>query len=261
MDRISTILVPFDFTKASKKALEYAIGFVGRLDDIKIVLAYVSGNCNLELLPENFEKLEKEYRAKLKNKLEWKIQNGSLVQTLFDIKKTERIDLIIMGTSGIEGHEDKQHTNTEELVLSSKCPVLVVPDSYKEYNLAHIALVLGKEKIDDPEVLGTLLRVARKCNAKVHVLTVENKPGIYGYSKEEEQNEKAIEYYLETFYKERVFIKNEDVLEGISNYAIKHDIDLVAILPRNHVKHSAPSEGQLTQSLVQNSKVPILVLE
>jgi len=261
MDKISTILIPFDFTEASKRALEYAVAFIGRLDDIKIVLAYVSGNCNLELLPENFEKLEKEYHGLLKNKLEWEIQDGSLIKTLLEIRKKDQVNLIIMGTSGAGKDGADHHTNTANLVSKSKCPVLVIPPNFKEYNLANIALVIGREEIDHTKKLETLLMIARKCNAKVHVLTVENQPGIYGYSKEEEKNENAIEYYLETFYKERAFIKNDDVIDGINTYAIKNDIDLVTILPRNHANHSKPTEKELTQMLILNSKVPILVLE
>lgn len=261
MDKISTILVPFDFTNASKRALEYAIAFVGRLDHIKIVLAYVSGNCNLQLLPENFEKLEKEYHGLLQHKLEWEIQDGTLIKTLLEIRKKDKVNLIIMGTSGTDEKGSNQHTNTANLVSKSKCPVLVIPPNYKEYNLAKIALVIGREEIDDTKKLETLLIIARKCNAKVHMLTVENQPGLYGYSKEEEKNENAIEYYLETFYKERAFIKNEDVIDGINTYAIKNEIDLVTILPRNHADHSKSTKNELTQMLILNSKVPVLVLE
>ncbi|MBU2945320.1 universal stress protein [Zobellia uliginosa] len=260
MGKISTILIPFDFTKASKKALEYAVGFVGRLDDIKIVLAYVSGNCNLELLPENFERLEKEYAGVLKNKLEWEIQDGKLNNTLEEIAKKDKIDLVIMGTSG-ECKQNNKQTNTANFVLMGKFPVLVVPQNCQDFRLKSIALVIGREEIDDTRKLETLLKIARKCNAQVHVLTVENQPILYGYSEEEEKNESAIEYYLETFYKERVFIKNDDVVDGINTYAIKNDIDVVAILPRIHNKNSNPSEGELTQMLILDSKVPTLVLE
>ena len=156
---------------------------------------------------------------------------------------------------------DNQHTNTAKLVLACNCPVLVVPKSYSEYNLVNIALVIGKEEIDDTKRLGTLLMIARKFNAKVHVLTVENEPVLYGYSKEEEKNESAIEYYLETFYQERAFIKNDDILDGINTYGIKNEIDLVTILPRNHAESGKPSEAELTQRLILNSKIPLLILE
>ncbi|WP_158976502.1 universal stress protein [Cellulophaga sp. L1A9] len=259
MDKISTILVPFNFTEASKKALKYAISFVGRFDDIKIILAYVSGNSNLELEPGNFEKLEKEYSGVLQNKLEWIIQEGALITTLLEIRKKNKIDLIIMGCADRKGN--RQHEKTINLVLKSTCPVMVIPYNYVAYNLANIALVIGREEIDNTKKLGTLLMIARKCKAKVHVLTIENEPVVYGYSKEEEKNENAIEYYLESFYEERVFIKNDDILDGINTYGIKNEIDLVTILPKSKNKKHNATEKQLTELLILNSKVPILVLE
>ncbi|WP_091868420.1 hypothetical protein [Pricia antarctica] len=57
------------------------------------------------------------------------------------------------------------------------------------------------------------MEVARRFNAKVHVVTIENRAESYGYSEEEEKNENAIAYYLENFYAERVFVKNKDVVE------------------------------------------------
>ena len=63
----------------------------------------------------------------LKNKLEWKIQGGSLTQSLLDIQKTRQIDLVIMGTLGTHKDGNSEETNTSKLVLAADCPVLVVP--------------------------------------------------------------------------------------------------------------------------------------
>ncbi|HZJ36262.1 MAG TPA: universal stress protein, partial [Gillisia sp.] len=112
MDKISTILVPFDFSKSAKRALEYAVAFVGRDDDIQIVLAHISGHGNLMLSPENFPKLEEKYRRVLKHKLKWTIQGGSVTQALLDIQKTKKIDLVIMGTLGTNKDGNAEQTNT-----------------------------------------------------------------------------------------------------------------------------------------------------
>ncbi len=261
MDKISTILVPFDFSQSAQKALQYAVAFVGRDDDIQIVLAHISGHSNFTLSPENFPKLEEKYRRLLKNKLKWTIQDGTLTQALLEVQKTREIDLIIMGTFGTNKKGKAAQTNTSKLVLEADCPVLIIPRGHQGFQLKRIALVLGNEEIDDTEDLGTLLEVARRFNAKVHVVTIQNQSRNYGYSKAEERNENAIEYYLENFYAERVFIKNKDVVDGILTYASKCNLDLIAILPRNHTHHSEPSEGQLTQLLSLYSKVPVLAID
>ena len=95
----------------------------------------------------------------------------------------------------------------------------------------------------------------------MHVITIENRPEMFGYSETDEKNETTIQYYLENFYSEHVFIENPDVVDGILNYATLHNIDVITILPRNHTKHSQPSEGQLTELLVLHSPIPILAID
>ncbi len=261
MDKISTILVPFDFSETAQKALGYVADFTGRNDDIQIVLAHISGDSNIKLPPESIKEIEEKYHSVLKNKLEWVTQVGTLTDALLDIRKTKDIDLVIMGTFGPNKDGNSEETNTSKLVLAADCPVLAIPGEYQDFRLKRIALVLGNEEIDEPEDLRNLLEVARRFNAKVHVVTIANKSGSYGYSKEDEKNENAIAYYLENFYADRVFIKNTDIVEGILTYASKKDMDLIAILPRNHTRHSDPSEGQLTQLLTLQSKIPVLAID
>ncbi|MGB5818997.1 MAG: universal stress protein [Saonia sp.] len=261
MDKISTILVPFDFSKISKNALEYTMDFVGQDEHMKILLAYISPDKDAEIREEDFEKLKDQYSGTLKSPMEWISKSGSLTDSIVSIQKSQQIDLVIMGTSGVGDETDEAVTNTSKLVTKADCPVLVVPESAKTLNVKKIALVLGKDKIDDVEVLGTLLEVTRRFNAMVHVLTIQNEPGTYGYSKADESNENVLEYYLENFYSHHIFMENPDVVEGIFSYVSEKDIDMIAILPRNHTKEATPSEGLLTKELTMHSKVPILAID
>lgn len=263
MNKISTILVPFDFSESAERALKYAVAFVGREDNIQIILAHISGRDTIQSLPKNFKNIREKYITLLKNNLEWTTDGGTLTQSMLNIQKTKGIDLIIMGTSGTDKKGDVSPTHTSNLVLEAECPVLVVPcgTGDQEFQIKRIALVLGTEEIDDTEALGTLLEFARRFNAKVYVLTIKNRPGNYGYTDEEEKNQNAMEYYLEDFYEERVFIENQDVVQGILSYVSKYELDLIAVLPRNHTKNSEPSEGQLTAVLTMHSKVPVLAID
>ncbi len=241
MDKISTILVPFDFSGASKNALEYTVAFVGSDSDVKIILAYLSGHCNFKLDPNNFKRIEKKYDSVLKTPLEWTIKDdGPLTQVLMDIQKTRDIDLIVMGTTGAKKKGDVEPTNTSQLVLAVDCSVLVVPHSHRKFHFKRIALVLGQQEIDDSKALGKLLHFARRFNAKVHVVTIAKPNDTFGYSEEEEKNENMVEHYLENFYEERVFIKNKDVVDGILTYTAKNSIDLIAILPGTHNNRNEP---------------------
>lgn len=260
MDKISTILVPFDFSKSARVALEYTVAFIG-VDDIQLILAYVSGNENFTLSPTNFIKLEDEYQGILKKNLKWINQDGLLIETLLAIQNKIKPDLIIMGTLGISTHGSTQETNTSKLILVSNCPVLSVPSNYKTFQIKHIALILVKNEIENTKVLGTFSHIIKRFNAKVHVVILENLSDKYGNTVQEEKNENALAYYLEDFYVDHVFIKDKELIKGILNYLSNYCVDLITILPRNYTRHGTPTKEQLTQLFIVHSKLPVLTIK
>jgi len=261
MKRVTTILVPFNFTETAQGALNYAIHFVGKKETIKIVLAYISEDYNDNRVEKRFSDIKKEYNPLLKQDIECVSVKGPLTDSLLKIKKEKKADFIIMGTFGTLDMEDDEPTNTSNFVHEADCPVLVIPLEFEKFRIKKIALVLGQEEIEDTKVLGILLDIARDFNAKVHVVTVQNRPEVYGYSEIDEKNENAIHYYLEDFYAEHSFIENPDIVKGVFSYTMKKDIDLIAILPRNHTKYTEPSKGELTKMLTLHSELPVLALD
>ncbi len=262
MDKISTILIPFDFSEISVQALTYAVGFIGMDRDIKIVLAHIALDGTKEHSEADFKNIKENYVPKFRGSIEWFRGRGSLTESILQVQSEQAIDLVIMGTSGAHDNKEIVISNTANLALEiDNCPVLVIPKDFQEFSIKKIALVLGKDNIDDKSALQTLLRLACRFDAKVDVLTIQNEDGIYGYSKTDESNENLLEYYLENFYSHHAFIEDPDILRGIADYAERNTIDMVAILPKNHAHSSAPSEGLLTKELTMRSTVPILVID
>lgn len=259
MHKISTLLVPFDFSPSAVKALDYAVDFIGLKTDMKLVLAHITETPESDSADARFEAIQTKYAKTLRSPIEWLPKVGSLTNSVLEIQKNQQIDLIIMGTSA-PSDSSLTKSKTSELVKAADCSVLVVPSIVEDFQLKSIALVLGKDEIKNKKALSVLLDIARKFNAKVHVLTIENEPGVYGYSSTDEKNENLLEYYLDSFYQDHMFIENKDVVKGIANYVSEKEIDAIAILPRNHAKKSSPSEGKLTEALTLQSKVPLLAI-
>ncbi len=261
MNTIKTILVPFDFSPISKKALDYTIDFIGMDRDIKILLAHVTEEEDTKAIEAAFEDV-KSGKTKFRGSMEWIIRKGSLTEALLAIQKNQTVDLVIMGTSGEDGKDISKVNNTSRLAVEiDNCSVIAVPDQQFEFSISKIALVLGKDKIQDRSVLETLLRITRRFNAKVVVLTVQNEEGIYGYSENDESNENLLEYYLEGFYSHHAFNENPDIVAGVEDYVAKNDIDMIAVLPLTHAEGSKRSKGLLTKELTMSSKVPVLVID
>ena len=263
MSSIDKILIPFDFTEPAIAALDYALNFVGFDRPITVEAIYAS---EMEFCKAEEEETKSNYkktvqslnrRTRIEPKLE--IVEGGLVKSVLEARKSHGADLIIMGTMGDQSVEEHL-TNASKLVLESDAPVITVPFGTEIMVPKEIALVLGKEEIENPKILGLLLHIARSFNANVHVLTIYRE-SIYGEKAVVETNEESLEYYLEHFYSEHNFEKNEDIEKGILEYIEEKNIDLLTILPRNHAQKTKPSEGRLTKLLTLHSTVPVLTLD
>ncbi len=260
MSTITKILIPIDFSKSAKNALDYAIHFCSDKTCTEITLIYVK---------EEKEISESEILAQLKwckdrfsepegIKCNVLIKEGSLNDALIQEQRESGYDLIIMGTKGADKQGIMVTTHTSSLVQKADCPVLVIPESCDTFSVSNIALALDKREIDDSFALGILHDIARKNDAKVHILTIESENEKYP---NEDKNESVLEYYLETLDYRYSFPNNSDIETGIMDYVKEKKIDLLAILPRNHAKKSPPSEGRLTKLLTLHSDVPVLTID
>ena len=263
MSSIKKILVPFDFTEPAIAALDYTLSFVGWQNPIQVVALYVSGTDVSETerqeAKENFAKIANSLNKRTHFHPELMISEGDLTGNILNARKTLGANLVIMGTLG-DSSVEEHVTNTSELVLQADSAIITVPFGTEIKTPKDIALVLGKEEIEQPRVLGLLLDIARSFNSKVHVLTIY-KESIYGEKVLVETNEETLEYYLEHFYAEHNFEKNQDIEKGILDYIEEKSIDLLAILPRNHAQKTKPSEGRLTKLLTLHSSIPVLTLD
>ncbi len=263
MGSLNKILVPFDFSEASLNALEYVANFVGTERSVEILALYVSAmqidEADEKKLDRDFEKVLESINVKLKVLPKFKTATGNVTRTILSTQQSSGADLIMMGTMG-DKVTDEAITNTSRLVLDANCPVISIPYGCPIKEPKNIALVMGGEKIEDKEVLKTLLDIARTFDSKVHVLTIY-KESVYDEAMAGDNSENLLEYYLEHFYAEHTFSKNQDVEEGILEYINEKNIDMLSILPRNHAERSTPSEGRLTKLLTLHSEIPVLALD
>ncbi|MCL6220092.1 universal stress protein [Zunongwangia pacifica] len=261
---MKTVLIPFDFSKASLNALKYAVEFAKQKPIVTVYL--------LRILSEGADEDENEEKKKLYeviaeyDKPEYPeiipmVKQGKLAPVILKLREELNIDLVIVGTRGSKVERENMTSNTSKFVQQADLPVLVIPEKSKEFSLKTIVLTMGKEKIPDRNVLYTLLDIARRFKAKVHLLTVDKDSNLLGYSDYDEINEKTIEYFLEMFYSHHTFLENEDIEEGIKQYIENHNADMLAIMPKTHLEKPKASQGKLTNILTLHSDKPLLVLD
>ncbi|MDT0690986.1 universal stress protein [Salegentibacter sp. F188] len=259
---MKNILIPFDFSRASLNALDYAVEFITKEPSILLYLLHIKADGdNEEELQKKMNKIISEYKDTSVSKIKTLICSGKLIPTILNYREELEIDLVIMGTKGAALDEDDIPTRTSKFVQEANLPVLVIPEDASKFKLGTIILTLGKEKIADKDALYTLLDVSRRFGAEVHILTIKKDKATIGYSEDDEQNENILQYFLENFYSHRSFLENEDIEKGIMEYLETHDADMLAIMPNTHLDSGKASRGELTRILTLHTKTPLLVLD
>jgi nucleotide-binding universal stress UspA family protein len=263
MNKIAKILIPFNFKESAVNALDYALSFSEDSQDNSITLLYVMQEkhpMTEDEIERRLAQFVKEYQSKYSQiAISYQIAFGDLVSETLAFKDKLKADLILMGTKGSAGNAQLEDSNTSRLIRQAQCPVIVVPKSCKEFKLDHIALAIDKGDIESPDLLSILLVVARRFDAKIHVLTVYNEDD-EDFLKERD-NESVLEYYFERYYATSSATRSSNIADSILDYQKKQAIDMLAIIPQNHSKSRPPSEGKLTQYLALNADIPILIID
>ncbi len=264
MNKISKILIPFGFSESSGRAVEYAVAFAKKGPPTEIILLYVADQ---ELSSEERQELENRF-SKIRDQyysrsdevdLTHQIETGKFVENILQSKVTHQAELIIMGTHGADEDSEELDTNASRLVHQADCPILVIPESFEGFKIENITLAIDKNKIEDPDTLGTLLVIARRFNAKINALTIyeEGDEDYLG----ERKNESTLRYYFDRYYARNSSIVSPDIAQSIMDYGKRRAIDLLAIIPRNHNKGDQRSQGRLTRFLTKYTEIPVLIID
>lgn len=147
--KLASILVPIDFSKGSKKALQYAIPFARQFNAgitlLNVVQPhYVSGDFGAMDFPVFAADLQKSSAQQL-SALAAKgvrgqvpvttvVRTGSPVAEIVDAAKALKADLIILSTHGRTGlGHVLLGSVAENVVRLAPCPVLVVREHEREF--------------------------------------------------------------------------------------------------------------------------------
>ena len=264
MNAITRILIPFGFSKSSERAIEYAVDFTQNGQPTEIVLVYVASaaisSVEKQEIEDKFSEIKNKYDSRSSDVvMSHHIETGDFVKNILELKASQQAEIIMMGTHGSQEVSHEVDTNASKLVEEADCPILVIPEKYEGFRIENITLAIDDSEIEDPESLSTLLVIARRYDAKIHVLTIYDEDD-KGYLNEN-KNESILKYYFERYYARDSFVVSSDIAQSIIDYDKRQAIDLLAIIPKNHNKNNKPSQGRLTKFLTKQTAIPVLIID
>ena len=186
---------------------------------------------------------------------------GTVCDVVDFLVKEKQIDLVVMGMAGAGGLvQFILGSNSRAMIKRLNYPVLFVPyeASFKKIRKIVFATDLN---IDDLEPLKFLIDIATCCNAMIVVMHITNY---------EDQKNKEDEHKLEDFFKavstkvsypkvKYEYVWNTDIDKGMAWMAEQNDVDMIAIVHRQHLLLDRIFNGSHTQKLARHTQIPLLV--
>ena len=275
------ILVPLDLTDISEFGLQLAAHISNHIDVEIIMLNYVNppteggfssiGDITSEAElaedhaflaatvkknKQNMEELISKYAAHNKAQFKPVLQIGKF-ENINDYIKTNRIDLVVMGTSGESTFSEFFLGNhTEQVIRVSECPVLSVKQPVEKFEPSEMVMATDLHTGNDIEV-NYFRELASWFNSKVHLLHVVKDEKQATIEKENEVDQYAKNHGLTNFASH---VLSGDKEEVIKYFVRSHKIGMIGITTRAKGGLNNLFFGSLSEDLVKELDIPVLVL-
>lgn len=271
------ILFPTDFSEVANNAFVHALEFA-KVVHAELVLLHtfelpVYDN---QFFPENYaviyDSLElsqfdafKDEIPKLraiaeehhldKIKMTHRLMDGDLLSNIRKSIKEDKIDFVIMGTSGATGWEAFfVGTNTGSVITEIDIPMLCVPLEAKFKKIKTIGFTT-RFRTKDKKALKTVLDIAKKTNAKVKCLYVKTSSS--------DVSKETIEKWEAEFMQEPIeffVITSDAVKETILDFILYKEIDVLTMLTYKRGFFEGIFKPSLTKKMATNFEIPILAI-
>lgn len=278
---MKNILVPTDFSPAAKGAFQFALNLAELQDGhVKAVHIYHpefdpesnwlnnSFMDGMGFAKERLDQFVKQETAPTGGgnvatalEVEQEVITGFAVDEILECSRRKDVDLLVMGSTGERGFLEKLFGSVSTNVTQrAECPVMLVPEGVQFHGFKHIMYASNYEAAEQP-TLHKLVDVANAFNSDIHFVHVAEE----GDSKDYEAVENRLFKVLfdgnePSFAFNMANIEGHSVVEGLNDYAVKHNIDLVVMVSPHRNFWEQLFHKSVTKAMTLNTKIPILVL-
>lgn len=272
------ILVPIDFSDQSFIALSQSYN-LARLTNSYIRLLHVIDQDFFSSLTEGLfsqynygdtikEDLQKRLdEIAVKIKQEQKIvavtnlRTGKIYNEIIEESKDCDASIIVMGTMGSSTLMKKfLGSNASRVIREAECPVITIKGTEHRKGCDNILLPLDLTK-ETKEKVSKTIEIARLYKSHVHIVTILESDDEFIIKKLERQMEQVKEFVeSENISCSTACIKNDDVAQGINDYAKEINADLVVIMTQQELNFSDLFLGPKAQEVINLLDIPVLCI-
>jgi nucleotide-binding universal stress UspA family protein len=274
-ESMKRIIVPVDFSDASKNAARYAAAMSNDIPGSEVLLYHVydthfrgsdgsllsDEHDSQKVISENaLHNLRLELMPLTSAVIGISAEPGSLADSLEKLIMRNGGDLVVMGIHGASRLEQVLiGSNTLNVIKKDSFPVLIVPPN-AVYQRIHTVVFASdfKDVLKSTPVIA-LRNILGIFRPEVHVLHVDE--DMQAHPGEVFMREKAaMDQMLQGFNPEYTFLESHDYIVGISNYVKAKKANLVITVPHRHSFLADLFTTTHTEKLVYHTDIPVLAV-
>ncbi len=277
---MKNILCPVDFSEVSLNAIEFATR-IAEAHHGSLILINVFTEEDFNQLLET-EHINKEYNEKLeiaerrlksitdeinqseKNKgllsCKYAIVSGKLSESILEYVDEHKIDLIVMGTTGMARLEEKYiGSQTLKIIENTSCSVLVVPEGQSFHKIKKIVYATDYQE-EDKIAIQQVISLATVLNAHVDLLHVSHSENDFSLAVYEEfvEEMKSFTNYSKLKFHRKIF---PSTTKGLKEFVHEHHADLLILLSKKRNFFQNLFHHSVTKDLYEFSDFPFLVVK
>lgn len=258
-----TILFPTDFSEYGRKTLEAFLPTIKKGHNHLILVhaarhTRVDANSDKALVEDAFKDFLKNTPELENVSYETRWQFGISSDVILQEADKVEIDLVVMPTRGAPGIERLWGSKTDSVVKRSITPVLVLHEAVFPAQFERIALAVDYEQPIEDHRLFMLKEMTRFFEAEVDVVNVQRREN--ELTRPEKRHRKMLKQQLRDTPHRFSQAQGEEVSEGLTEHAEKENAGIIAVMPRTFGFMEKLFSERMTQRLVYNSKLPLLIL-
>ena len=269
------ILFPTDFSETANNAFIYALNLAENQNaELYVLHAFqypmISGGVDAVILQDVYDTIELNNFENLKESipglrklaedngftnvdLKFVVKEGMLTYVLPKIIEEEKIDFVVMGTTGNTGFEKVIFgSNTMNAIRDLKIPVLSIPHNYKYKKINNIGFTtVFQDK--DRKALDYLTEIAYRYKAKVHCLHV-SKDGNYDIPTLNHWKD----YYKDEPVDFSIYTADESV-DAVLEFIKEEKIDILTVVSSNKGFFEKLFSPSFTKKILSQNSIPLFV--
>jgi nucleotide-binding universal stress UspA family protein len=186
---------------------------------------------------------------------------GSFVPLIPKVANDCSSNIIVMGTKGASSiKEIFIGSNTLEVIQTTRCPVLAIPEHAENFNIKKIAMATDLRKVGSPDRLKVLFKLAKITQSPIEFVNVVRKQD-ESYAEEKAKQAALLEEMAGDIPTSIHFVTNEDIIDGLSEYINNKKPDMLAMLSRKHSLFERIFTKSITNKLSFRTEIPLLVID